>query len=91
MCIFKGGGRKLESVFVHRLIKQQQKPFIPSFIHSFIYSSIYPSVLSFANCSQSQLGDVKKEIQEVNWARKNQQTQVRFKPYKKYVFVFKQV
>lgn len=25
---------------------------------------------------QTQLGEVKKEIQEVNWSRKNQQTQV---------------
>ena len=28
------------------------------------------------NKTQSQLADVKKNIQEINWSRKNQQTQV---------------
>merc|ERR1719462_483263 len=38
-----------------------------------IYNDVLQELL---NRVQSQLNDVKKEIQEVNWARKNQQTQV---------------
>jgi len=38
-----------------------------------VYNEVLQDLL---NRVQSQLGDVKKEIQEVNWARKNQQTQV---------------
>jgi len=38
-----------------------------------IYNDVLQDLL---NRVQAQLGDVKKEIQEVNWARKNQQTQV---------------
>jgi len=38
-----------------------------------IYNDVLQDLL---NRVQSQLNDVKKEIQEVNWARKNQQTQV---------------
>ncbi|XP_023330381.1 pre-mRNA-splicing factor SPF27 [Eurytemora carolleeae] len=38
-----------------------------------IYNDVLQDLL---NKVQTQLGEVKKEIQEVNWSRKNQQTQV---------------
>ena len=38
-----------------------------------MYNEVLQDML---NKTQSQLADVKKNIQEINWSRKNQQTQV---------------
>ena len=59
-----------------------EAPYVNNIIHA-IYLSVFQAwkrhnetLQEMASASQKQLAALKKDVQEVNWARKNQQTNV---------------